>query len=152
MNSQIEAADAECVAAGQQYVCAAGKAAGVHLKSDRMALLLQVSSADYAAEQQVKELRYFAAEMLQQQLVVSAKVERLQQQLIDRGVLAQTWGSSSGSGCGSPCCVTPVGSRSSSSSGVGSGGSRQQGSGKGCSAEQLAKRLCEVLAQQQQRT
>jgi hypothetical protein len=43
VSGQIEAADVECLAAEQEYACAAEKAAGVRLRSEKMTVLLQMT-------------------------------------------------------------------------------------------------------------
>jgi hypothetical protein len=138
VSSQIEEAEAEYVIAKEDYISAAGKAAGalleMHCESE--AALLQVTSANLAAAQQIRELQYFKAQMQEQKWVVSAKVERLQHELIGLGVLPEVHmrrssGSSSRDG---PCA-----SRTCSS-----------GEGSSCSAALLTQQLCEALGPQRQ--
>jgi hypothetical protein len=138
VSSQIEEAETEYVIAKENYVSAAGKAAGALLEIglEKEAALLQVTSANLATAQQIRELQYFKAEMQDQKWVVSAKVDRLQRELIGFGVLPEvrTQGSSGSSSRDGPCA-----SRTSSS-----------GEGSSCSAAQLAQQLCEALTLQRQ--
>jgi hypothetical protein len=109
-----------------------------------MTLLLQMTSSNTAAAQQVRELKYFIAAVQQQDLVISARLEHLQRQLIDHGVLPQFRRSSCGGvGGGCPCV-----SRAESSSCATASGYQSSGS-KSCSVEQLVQQLCASLTQQQ---
>jgi hypothetical protein len=142
VSSQIEEAEAEYVIAKEDYVSAAGKAAGALLEMgcEKEAALLQVTSANLATAQQIQELQYFKAEMQDQKWVVSAKVDRLQRELIGFGVLPEvrTLGSSGSSSSSDEPCASRT-----SSSGEGS-------TATGCNAAQLAQQLYEALAPQRQ--